>query len=136
MFNSEDENKENLLLIEKAKEAKENSYSPYSKFRVGAALLTEDNQIFLGCNIENSSYGATICAERTAISKAVSSSVRDFKKIAIVSDLDDLTYPCGICLQVMSEFMPNGKIILQDKNKKIHSYNVSDFLPNCFKLDN
>lgn len=125
---------ENIFLIEKAKEAKKNSYSPYSNFRVGAALLAENNKIYTGCNIENSSYGATICAERTAFSKSVSAGEKKFKKIAIVSDLNDLTFPCGICLQVISEFMPNGKIILQDKNGDIKIYTVSELLPCAFKL--
>jgi len=125
---------ENNLLIKKAKEAKNNSYSPYSKFKVGAALLAENGKIYTGCNIENSSYGATICAERTAFSKAISEGEKAFKKIAITSDLNNLTFPCGICLQVISEFMPKGEIILQDENNVIQSYKVSDFLPHAFKL--
>ncbi len=125
---------ENIFLIEKAKKAKENSYSPYSNFKVGAALLTENNKIYTGCNIENSSYGATICAERTAFSKSISDGEKKFKKIAIASDLNDLTFPCGICLQVISEFMPKGKIILQDKNGDIKIYAVSELLPCAFKL--
>ena len=125
---------ENSFLIRKAKEAKNNSYSPYSKFRVGAALLAENNKIYTGCNIENSSYGATICAERTAFSKAVSEGEKTFKKIAITSDLNDLTFPCGICLQVISEFMPKGEIILQNKNNIIQVYKVSEFMPYAFKL--
>lgn len=125
---------ENILLIKKAKQAQKNSYSPYSKFRVGAALMTEDNKIYTGCNIENSSYGASVCAERTALFKAVSKGYKSFKKLAVVSDLNDITYPCGICLQVISEFMPNGKIIFEDKDKKIHIYNVSELIPCAFKL--
>ncbi len=126
--------KENALLIQKAKDALKNSYSPYSKFRVGAALITSNDNIYTGCNIENSSYGATICAERTAIVKAVSSGERNLKKIAIVSDTNDLTFPCGICLQVISEFMSDGKIILEDKDKNIHIYKVSQFLPHAFNM--
>ncbi|MCI8805720.1 MAG: cytidine deaminase [Clostridiales bacterium] len=125
---------ENIVLIEKAKEAKKNSYSPYSKFKVGAALMTIENKIYTGCNIENSSYGATVCAERTAVFKAVSEGVRNFKKIAIASDLNDITYPCGICLQVLSEFMPDGKIILEDKDKNIFVYKISELLPYAFCL--
>ena len=125
---------ENIVLIEKAKEAKKNSYSPYSKFKVGAALMTIEKKIYTGCNIENSSYGATVCAERTAVFKAVSEGVRNFKKIAIASDLNDITYPCGICLQVLSEFMPDGKIILEDKDKNIFVYKISELLPYAFCL--
>ncbi len=134
MYIDANKNEENNTLINKALLAKENSYSPYSNFRVGSALLTEDNKIYTGCNIENSSYGATICAERTAIIKAVSSGEKKFKKLAIVSDSNDLTYPCGICLQVISEFMPDGEIVLLDKDKNICIYKVSEFLPLAFKL--
>lgn len=91
-------------LVAKAKEALEYSYSPYSHFAVGAALLSADGQVFTGCNIENASFGATNCAERTAIFKAVSEGVKDFKAIAIVCSGDQPAYPCGICRQVMSEF--------------------------------
>ena len=99
-------------LVAKAKEALENSYSPYSHFAVGAALLSTDGQVFIGCNIENSSFGATNCAERTAIFKAVSEGVKDFKAIAIVCSGDQPAYPCGICRQVMSEFFnPDTRII-------------------------
>ena len=87
-------------LVAKAKEALEYSYSPYSHFAVGAALLSTDGQVFTGCNIENSSFGATNCAERTAVFKAVSEGVKDFKAIAIVCSGDQPAYPCGICRQV------------------------------------
>lgn len=128
------EKNENITLIKKAHEAKENSYSPYSKFRVGAALITSENKIYSGANIENSSYGAAICAERTAVVKAVSDGSKHIRKIAVVSDSGSVTYPCGICLQVLSEFMDNGEIILEDENKNIHVYNLSEFLPKAFKL--
>ena len=125
---------ENILLIQKARQAQKNSYSPYSGFKVGAALLTRDNKIYTGCNVENASYGASICAERTAIVKAISEGEKNFIKIAIVSDSNDLTYPCGICLQIISEFMPEGEIILADKNNNAQIYKVSQFLPYAFKL--
>lgn len=83
--------------------ARENSYAPYSKFRVGAALLTDEGKIYTGCNIENASFGATCCAERVAIFKAISEGDRDFAAIFIVSDAHGYIYPCGICLQVMAE---------------------------------
>ena len=102
-------------LVAKAKEALEYSYSPYSHFAVGAALLSTDGQVFTGCNIENSSFGATNCAERTAIFKAVSEGVKDFKAIAIVCSGDQPAYPCGICRQVMSEFFnPDTRIIVEE----------------------
>ncbi|HBM81251.1 MAG TPA: cytidine deaminase, partial [Clostridiaceae bacterium] len=81
----------------------ENAYAPYSKFRVGAALLAKDGRIYTGCNIENASYGVTNCAERTAIFKAVSEGVKDFISIAINSDSDMFVLPCGVCRQVMAE---------------------------------
>ena len=95
-------------LIEKAFEAREASYSPYSKYKVGAALLTKDGKIYKGCNIENASYTPTNCAERTAFFKAVSEGEREFEAIAIVGGYDgspeDYAYPCGVCRQVMMEF--------------------------------
>ena len=95
-------------LIEKAFEAREASYSPYSKYKVGAALLTKDGKVYKGCNIENASYTPTNCAERTAFFKAVSEGEREFEAIAIVGGYDgspeDYAYPCGVCRQVMMEF--------------------------------
>ncbi|MBD5158786.1 MAG: cytidine deaminase [Ruminococcus sp.] len=116
--------------------ASEKSYSPYSKFKVGAVLLTEDGQIFTGCNIENASYSMTICAERTAIFKAVSSGFTDFKAIAIAgSSGDDFSIPCvpcGACLQVLSEFCNDDfMIVLSDGVHKL-----KDFLPNRFTKEN
>ena len=122
----------NMQLISAAYEALKRSYSPYSKFRVGAALLTKSGKVYTGCNIENASYGATICAERTAIFKAVSEGFVDLDKIAIVSDTLDKTYPCGICLQVMNEFMKDGSVVLVDKFNNIEEYKVKDLLPNGF----
>lgn len=114
--------------------ASEKSYSPYSNFKVGAVLLTEDGQVFTGCNIENASYSLTVCAERTAIFKAVSSGFRNFKAIAIAGSSDgDFSKPCppcGACLQVMSEFCDDDfMIVLADGVHKL-----SDFLPKRFTL--
>lgn len=124
------------LLIEKAEEAMENAYAPYSKFKVGAAVLTKEGELYLGCNIENASYGATNCAERTALFKAISEGVREFEKIAIVSSYNDITYPCGICRQVIAEFMPKGEVILVDKERNIKKLKVSELLPYTFDLLN
>ena len=125
---------DNRQLIEKAKEAMENSYSPYSNFKVRACLLCKDGTIYTGCNIENSSFGATNCAERTAIFKAVSEGKREFLKIAVVGSGEDLTFPCGICRQVMSEFMLDGEVILEDNNREIKVFKVRDLLPYAFSL--
>ena len=135
-FYMEDENKK---LIEAAMKATLNSYAPYSNFRVGAALLTAKNKIYLGGNIENSSYPATVCAERVAIFKAISEGECKFKKIAIVGGnngkFTELCFPCGICRQVLSEFC-NGKfeVILGKKNLEYNMYTLADLLPHAFEL--
>ncbi|MGV3024374.1 cytidine deaminase [Clostridium thermobutyricum] len=98
------------ILIKEAIKARENAYCPYSNFKVGAAVLFEDGEIYTGCNIENASFGATICAERTAIFTAVSKGNTKLKAIALIGDLNGYTYPCGMCRQVMSEFAENGDI--------------------------
>lgn len=120
-------------LIMLAHEACKNSYAPYSEFHVGAALLTADGRVYTGCNIENASYGATNCAERTAIFKAVSEGMRDFTKIAVVADDGSTAYPCGICLQVMNEFMPEAEVLLEVE-QKIKKFAVKDLLPCGFCL--
>lgn len=120
-------------LIELAKQAAENAYAPYSNYYVGAALLTEDGHVFKGCNIENASFGATNCAERTAIYKAVSEGYRSFVKIAVIAKDGSTAYPCGICLQVMQEFMPNGIVVLEENNC-IVSYTLQELLPKGFVL--
>ena len=98
--------KDYAKLVQIASQAKQNSYSPYSKFEVGSALLTKDDSVYTGCNIENASYGLTVCAERTAIFKAVSDGKREFKAISVSCDAYDFehAFPCGACLQVMAEF--------------------------------
>ncbi len=120
-------------LLNIAKQAAQNAYAPYSNFYVGAALLTDDDEVYTGCNIENASYGATNCAERTAIFKAVSEGKRNFKKIAVVSKVGVTAYPCGVCLQVMNEFMPEGIVILENEDKII-TYTVRELLPHGFVL--
>src|SRR3989338_5409194 len=99
-------------LVQKAAEVRKNAYAPYSKFLVGAALETEEGKIFLGVNVENASYGATTCAERSAIFAAVSNGYRKFKRIAIVTDTSKPSVPCGLCLQVLHEFSPKLELIL------------------------
>lgn len=125
-------NKELLSIADKAME---NAYAPYSKFHVGAALLCKDGTVFTGCNIENATYGATNCAERTAIFKAVSEGQRDFEAIAIVSSGGGETFPCGICRQVMAEFASEIKVVLRDEAGNEHIYPLVELLPKSFSLD-
>ena len=119
-------------LFSAAVKAAENSYSPYSHFRVGAALLSKDGRLFTGCNIENASYSLTNCAERTAVFKAVSEGVTEFKAIAVAgSSTEDFTSscpPCGACLQVLSEFCGDDLVIILAKGR----FKLSDFLPMRF----
>ena len=131
-------------LINAALEARKKSYSPYSGFSVGAALLTSDGRIYTGCNIENASYGATNCAERTAFFKAVSEGVKDFKAIAVVGDVHentipkDYAYPCGICRQVMREFTNENEfhvIVAKSSNDYIDVL-LKDMLPYSFGPEN
>lgn len=122
-------------LLAAAYRAMEYAYAPYSGFKVGAALLCTDGTIFTGCNIENGSYGATNCAERTAIFKAVSEGKRDFSAIAVVSSGGGETYPCGICRQVMGEFSPDIRIILSGSDGEPVSYKFKELLPKFFSLN-
>ena len=120
-------------LVKIAKDIKEMAYCPYSKFRVGAALLTNSGKVYTGVNIENASFGATNCAERTAMFKAVSEGETKFDAIAIASDKDDLIFPCGICRQVLSEFGDKDmKVICSKKNGEFKIFTLEEILPNAF----
>lgn len=122
-------------LLKLAEEARLNAYVPYSKFRVGAALLTSDGKVYTGCNIESASFGATNCAERTAIFKAISEGESKFVKIAIASDNSDKnqpTWPCGICRQVIVEFADDIQIITGSSKGDIIETNIKDLLPHYF----
>lgn len=125
-------------LIQAALEAKKNSYSPYSGYSVGAAILTEDGRIFTGCNIENASYGATNCAERTALFSAVAAGYRKFTAIAIVGskgEQADMPYPCGICRQMLSEFCDRDfKIIVAKSTDDFEEHTLGELLPYSFTL--
>lgn len=130
---------ENVIkqLISNALEARMMSYSPYSGFKVGAALMDKEGKIFTGCNIENASYPATVCAERTAIFKAVSSGSREFIGIAIVGGSGekpmDFAYPCGVCRQVMAEFCtPEFIIIVAVSQNDYKVYRLKELLPMSF----
>ncbi len=128
----------NRNLCKKAIEQLELSYSPYSKCRVGAALLSKSGKIYTGCNIENASFGATNCAERTAFFKAISEGEKEFAAIAIAALKDGEPtefLPCGICRQVMAEFCDGDfKIITVKNDNKFNQYTLSQLLPNSFVL--
>jgi cytidine deaminase len=119
-------------LIKAAKQAVKYSYAPYSKFKVGAAVLTDTGKIFAGANIENASYGLTICAERVALFKVVSEGEKKFKALAIYTNTKDFTYPCGACLQVIAEFSPNLYIILINSKGEIRQHTLSSLIPYQF----
>lgn len=120
-------------LVKLAIEAREKAYVPYSKFKVGAAIEMEDGTVFTGCNIENASYGATNCAERTAIFKAVSEGHSIIKKIAIVGDMSTYTAPCGICRQVIAEFAAKDIEIVLIKNQDEYQVKtLEEILPGAF----
>ena len=119
-----------------AQKARENSYSPYSHFRVGAALLTKSGKVYTGCNVENAGYSATNCAERTAIFKAISEGERDFEAIAIIGGREgetaEICSPCGVCRQVIAEFCSDDfKIVLGNKDK-FEVYTLRQLLPLSF----
>ena len=121
------------IVINAAQEAAENAYVPYSKFRVGAALITKNGEIFQGCNIENASFGLTNCAERTAIFKAVSEGHRDFECLAVYGDTKEPISPCGACRQVMAEFFKSdSKVILIAEDKSTVEMTVGELLPYSF----
>lgn len=121
-------------LINSAIEAREKAYAPYSNFKVGAAVLCDEDKIFSGCNVENASYGATNCAERTAIFKAVSEGYTKIKAIALIGDPNGFTYPCGICRQVISEFAENSnmKIIIVKNEHEYIIKTLDEILPGFF----
>ena len=117
-------------LIAQAIEARKRAYSPYSHYKVGAALLGKSGKVYLGCNVENASYGHTVCAERTAVLKAVSEGEREFEAIAVVTGNGGS--PCGACRQVMAEFAPELTIYIADKNGEYRTTTLSDLLPDMF----
>ena len=129
-------------LIQMALNARKSAYAPYSHYQVGAALLTEDGEIVTGCNVENASYGATCCAERTAVFKAVSDGKKRFRSIAIVGGIEeqepqDYAYPCGICRQVLSEFASQKEmtVIVAKGCDDYKEYSLSELLPSSFGGD-
>lgn len=119
-------------LVKRAIEAMANAYSPYSKVRVGAALLATDGRTFTGCNVENASYGMTWCAERTAIVKAVSEGAHDFSAVAIAVNRPQALMPCGACRQVLHEFAPTLRIIVVGGNGDRYETHLHELLPDPF----
>ncbi|MBN2466040.1 cytidine deaminase [candidate division WOR-3 bacterium] len=120
-------------LLRAARQASTRAYAPFSKFKVGAAVLTTSGRIFSGCNVENNSYGLTVCAERVAIFKAVSAGQRDIRAVLVYVDTPKLTAPCGACLQVIGEFSEDPEVILSNgRSTKI--YRLRQLLPHSFKL--
>lgn len=121
-------------LLDAALQARKNAYAPYSNFSVGAAVLTADGQIFTGSNIENASYGATVCAERVAIFKAVSSGYDSIKAIAVIADHPEPVSPCGICRQVLGEFGPHTVVVMANTNGQTRTEGLNVLLPYAFEF--
>ena len=119
-------------LIEKAKRARLRAYAPYSNFKVGAALLTKSGKVYTGANVENSTFGLTVCAERIAVFKAVNKGDKEFTKIAVVADKNQPVTPCGACRQVFSEFVKDMKIVCANLKGKVDRYTLKELLPEAF----
>ena len=119
-------------LLQRAHKAKERAYAPYSNFKVGAAVLGKSGAVYTGCNVENASYGASNCAERTAIFKAISEGESEIIAIAIVSSGNEFTYPCGICRQVIAEFMKEGEFIFENASGEIQVIPLDKIFPYSF----
>jgi cytidine deaminase len=130
-------------LIEKAKRARERAYAPYSKFKVGAALLAKSRRsrqrrggkVYTGANVENATFGLTVCAERVALFKAITNGEKSFVKLAVVADKDEPITPCGACRQVLSEFTSDLKIICANLKGKTEKYSLRKLLPDAFVKD-
>jgi len=120
-------------LLEFAKQALKFSYSPYSKFKVGAAVLCENDKVFCGTNVENVSYGLSVCAERVAVWTAIANGAKKIKAVAIYSEKDSVT-PCGACRQVIFEFSKNADIVYNDKKGNIKIIKISELLPKAFSI--
>ena len=118
-------------LIEAAKAVLNNAYAPYSKFKVAAAVKTRSGKVYTGVNVENASYGLTVCAERVAVFKAVSEGDRDIEVVAVYVDADEPVAPCGACRQVIAEFNPNALVVMAGRNK-VKTARLSELLPMAF----
>lgn len=121
-----------IELVKAATAVRENGYAPFSNFRVGSAIETDDGEIIAGCNVESASYGLTVCAERVAIWKAISQGIRKIKHIAVVANTDKLTPPCGACRQIIWEFGGDIPVIMANLNGKTETIQMKDLLPRAF----
>ncbi len=119
-------------LVKAATAVRERAFAPYSNFKVGAAVETENGDIYTGCNVESASYGLTVCAERVAIWKGISRGVTKFGRIAVVVDTEELTPPCGVCRQIIWEFCGDVPVILANLNGKTETVQMADLLPRAF----
>jgi len=119
-------------LIKLAKEVRENSFAPYSKFKVGSTVVTKKGKIYSGCNVESASYGLTVCAERVAIWKAISEGERDLAEIVVVADTKKLTPPCGVCRQIIWEFCGDVPVTLANLQDDIETISMKELLPRAF----
>jgi len=121
-------------LIAAALAVRENAFAPYSKFKVGAALEDTEGRVHTGCNVENATYGLTVCAERNAVFRAISEGVRKFRRIAVVADTENLTPPCGACRQILWEFCGDVEIVLANLHGKTETYHLKDLFPKPFDV--
>jgi cytidine deaminase len=121
-------------LLAAALAARENAFAPFSKFKVGAAVEDESGRIHTGCNVENATYGLTVCAERVAIFKAISEGGRQFKRVAVAADTDSLTPPCGACRQILWEFCGDVEIVLVNPRGKTERYRLKELFPKPFDV--
>lgn len=119
-------------LIDAAADVRERAFAPYSNFKVGAAVETDDGDIYTGCNVESASYGLTVCAERVAIWKGISRGVTKFGRIAVVVDTEELTPPCGVCRQIIWEFCGDVPVILANLHGKTETIQMGELLPRAF----
>jgi cytidine deaminase len=119
-------------LVEAARNVRERAYAPFSKFKVGAAVLTKSGKVYIGCNIESASYGLTVCAERVAIWKAVSEGEREFTNVAVVADTEELTPPCGVCRQIIWEFCGDVPVTFANLDGKTETVQMKEILPRAF----
>lgn len=119
-------------LVNAARDVRENAFAPYSNFKVGAAVETDEGNIYTGCNVESASYGLTVCAERVAIWKGISRGEKKFGRIAVVVDTDELTPPCGVCRQIIWEFCGDVPVILSNLHGKTETIQMSELLPRAF----
>jgi len=126
---------DNKKLVQEAKKARGNAYAPYSKFKVGAALLSKKDKVYTGANVENSSYGLSMCAERVAWFGAVSSGEKEFSKLAIVADTKEPVTPCGACRQILLEFCDDLEIISATIKGKVKRYTLKELYPFPFKVN-